>query len=462
MTQAQKFGIWFLFYICVLTRASALYGQTTITPGTTQKLPSVDVVLSKSLQATGGHDAWLKLTSMHIKATVTVNPAQLSGTMDVYSKAPDKESDCLRFQGGVFFCRGYNGVDGWQDDSRDGLKPLTGKQLEDMRRDADFYAEIDRKKYYSTLKVVREDEFDRLRVYVLEGLRKDGQKQELYFAKDSGFHVGGKDLDAPAGESKTYFYEDYQRIAGPAILIPTKMRFVTGASTMRVVVSEILPNTEIADSIFAKPEKSGRDPQGAGQQSHPDNGKVTEGVYRNEFFGFTYKLPPDWTIHGEETEKVLMESGKQLIAGDDEAKKKLMDLASQRTFHLLTAFEFPLGTPGKPNRSIQLIAENISFAPGIRTGKDYLLNLRETMAQGQLQTEYQSEPTEETISGVSFYRQALTIQISSVTVYEIVYCTILKEYAITYILVARSKQGAEEVANTVASFRKLPAAGDKP
>ena len=63
MTQAQKFGIWFLFYICVLTQASAIYGQTTVTPGTTQKFPSVDAVLSKSLQDTGGQDAWLKLTS---------------------------------------------------------------------------------------------------------------------------------------------------------------------------------------------------------------------------------------------------------------------------------------------------------------------------------------------------------------------------------------------------------------
>jgi hypothetical protein len=458
MTLTQKVGIWLVSYTFLLAGASGIYGQNALNSGATQKLPSVDEVLGKSLQATGGHDAWLKLTSMHIKATVTVNPAQLSGTMDLYSKAPDKESDCIRFQAGVFFCRGYNGVDGWQDDSRDGLKPLIGKQLEDMRRDADFYAEIDRKKYYSTLKVVREDKFDSLRVYVLEGLRNDGQKQELYFAKDSGFHVGGKDLDARAGESKTYFFEDYQRIAGPAILIPTKMRFVTGASTMRVVVSEILPNTEIADSIFAKPEKSARDPQGAGLESHPDNGKVTEGVYRNEFFGFTYKLPLDWTIHGEETEKVLMESGKQLIAGDDDTKKKLLDLASQRTFHLLTAFEFPLGTPGKPNRSIQLIAENVSFAPGIRTGKDYILNLRQTMAQGQLKIEYPGEPTEETIGGVGFYRQDMTIEISTVTVYEIVYCTILKEYAITYILVARSKQGVEEVANSIASFRRLSAA----
>jgi hypothetical protein len=64
--------------------------------------------------------------------------------------------------------------------------------------------------------------------------------------------------------------------------------------------------------------------------------------------------------------------GKNAVSGDNALEKGAHDAAEKRTLILLTVFHYPLGTPGDYNDGIQLMSEDVSFAPGIKTGKDYL------------------------------------------------------------------------------------------
>ena len=136
----------------------------------------------------------------------------------------------------------------------------------------------------------------------------------------------------------------------------------------------------------------------------PDSGQVVDGVYTNQFLGFRYTFPRGWTVHGEETQKVIMEAGKEVAAGEDEARKRVIEAAAKRTFQLLKVFEYPLGTPNRANRGIQVMAENTAFAPGIRTGKDYLQVMEKNLAMGQIHFEFEGEPIEETLDGIVFCR----------------------------------------------------------
>lgn len=434
------------------TLAVPVRSQRAQPPNTNASLPSVDEILEKSVRATGGREAWLKLTSLHFKAEVSMNPPNMTGTMEMYSKAPDKEADCVRFQQGLFFCRQYDGKRGWQDDSQGGLKPLEGKPLDDMRRESGFYSELNRAKYYSEIKVTREDEFDGLRAYVIEGVRKDGQKQELYFARDTGLHVGTRDIGATEKDSKISYFEDYQQLAGPPIKIPTNVRLVTGSMTMRLTIQEIMPNVEILDSVFAKPVKSARDAAGAGKEDHPDNGKVVDGIYTNDFFRFRYTIPTGWMVHGEETQKALMEAGKDLVAGDDAGKKVELDAATKRTIHLLTVFEYPLGTPGRENRGIQVIAVKISFAPGIKTGKDYLALVGEYLKQNAMKVEEVGAPVEHPVADMDFCCQKENLTVSGLPVNESYCAAIVQGYALSFIYSARSKEKLEEVEGSLNSL----------
>jgi hypothetical protein len=292
---------------------------------------------------------------------------------------------------------------GGGDDSKDGLTTLEGPRQDEIKGEGDFYSELHRAKSFSELRVKGEDKFNDLPVYVLQGVLKDGRKQECYFAKQTGLEAGYKEIAAPDTHPKTYYYDDYKEITGVKVKIPTKLRIVNSQMAMRMNVYDIVPNQQISDTVFAKPEKSVRDASGAGVPGRPDNGKVLDGVSANQFFGFRYTVPQGWTVHGEETQKAIMETGKEIVAGEDQDKRRIMEAASKRTFQLLTVFEYPLGTPNKTNRGVQVMAENFAFAPGIQTGKDYLQLMEKNLSVGQMHFEFEGEPIEETLDGIDFY-----------------------------------------------------------
>jgi len=58
--------------------------------------------------------------------------------------------------------------------------------------------------------------------------------------------------------------------------------------------------------------------------SQPENfdyGRVEDGTYRNDYFGFTFKLPANWVVQSKEQTQDLANTGKKLLAGDDENMK---------------------------------------------------------------------------------------------------------------------------------------------
>ena len=72
----------------------------------------------------------------------------------------------------------------------------------------------------------------------------------------------------------------------------------------------------------------------ASANDRPENGKVADGRYRNDYFGLSYRLPPEWTV-GE--------------AGPD---------PSQSAYYVLST----LIPEGEPNANIMLTAQDTFFA----------------------------------------------------------------------------------------------------
>lgn len=446
-----------LIFAAVLLGGIPTYGQTPSSRAASAPLPTAKQVFDKSLQATGGMAGWLRLVSLRLRADISDdNTPNFKGKLEINSMAPNKITECVTLSIGVFVCRGYDGKSGWGDDSKNGLTALDAAQLHEIQSEADFHSELHRQAAFASVVVKGEDVFNNIPVYVLEGTLKDGHKQELFFAKDTGFEAGAKDFADSAVAAKTTYLEDYKEIAGVGVKIATKTRVVTDKSAIRMAAYEIVPNPLLAASVFAKPEKSARDTKGSGIDTRPDNGKVVDGVYANQFFGFRYAVPQGWTVHGEETQKVLSETGRDLVAGDDENKRRIMEAAAKRSFHLLTVFEYPLGTPNKPNRGLQVLAENIAFAPGIQTGKDYLLIMAKNLASSQLHATFDGDPVQETIDGIDFYRQALTMEVSGKVVHELFYSTVEKGFAVSFLFTAQTGDGTLDAAKSMATIHRLP------
>src|ERR1700674_319364 len=100
------------------------------------------------------------------------------------------------------------------------------------------------------------------------------------------------------------------------------------------------------------------------QASTPDSGSVSNGVYTNTYFGFSYTYPKDWVVHGDATNQRIVELGKERVKDTKALSEASADVLLKHVHQLLTVFQYALGTPGLSyNHSIQIIAEDVRHAP---------------------------------------------------------------------------------------------------
>jgi hypothetical protein len=106
--------------------------------------------------------------------------------------------------------------------------------------------------------------------------------------------------------------------------------------------------------------------------------------YHNEKFGLRVEKPEGWYSQSIEETMQLAARGSQIISGEDKNMKAALEASLKSTLTLFSFFEFPPGTPGKPNSSVISLAEYIAAYPGIKDGCDYLANMKQVIQQSQM------------------------------------------------------------------------------
>ncbi len=171
-----------------------------------------------------------------------------------------------------------------------------------------------------------------------------------------------------------------------------------------------------------------------------DYGAVTNSVYKNEFFGLSVPLPASWSVQDQEMRKQLSQEGSKMLAGDDKQMKKTIEASEQQTIYLLAAFEQPVGAPVEFNPSIMCMAEKVRKAPGIKRGQDYLFHAKKQMEAGQIKFTFPKEISTEKIDGIDFDVMHTAMTVESTTVQQKYYATIMKRYALCFILSSNSAE----------------------
>jgi len=165
-----------------------------------------------------------------------------------------------------------------------------------------------------------------------------------------------------------------------------------------------------------------------------DFGTFNHSVYTNNYFGLAVTIPADWSIQDREAQRRIMKLGGNMLAGDDKNLKSLVKASELKTVNLFTAFKHPLGTPVAFNPSIMSMAEKVSQLPGIKRGKDYLFFVRRTLESGQMQISFPKDIYTERLDGVDFDVMYLEFSIRGTMVKEKYYMTIMKDYAVGFIV----------------------------
>lgn len=190
----------------------------------------------------------------------------------------------------------------------------------------------------------------------------------------------------------------------------------------------------------------------AQEASTPEDGSVENGVYSNRFFGFSVTFPKDWVVHGDATNTRLKEIGKERATSTGAMSAASSEVILRNTYQLLTTFQYPMGAAVEVNPGFMLVAEKVSHAPAIVTGRDYLLHVRPLMIKTGV-VPVNDEPVELMIAGHKFFRQDSRMQAVGVAVEQTIIITVLKGFAIAFILSGKDQQSIDEMLNSVRTLK---------
>lgn len=217
-------------------------------------LPSADAVLKHYDDAIGGRAAWEKLHTRVSKGTIEI-PAMnnLSGTIEVFMKAPNSALVVINL-GGAIIRQGFDGTTAWADDPRNGLRILTGDELEDQKRESNFYHALDLAKLYSKMTVTGTDKIRDHDAYVIEATSAaGGDPDKLYFDIHTGLQLRTiNHRHTPEGPlAFTADISDYKEVDG--VKVPFTVGQSSAQSALIIKFTDIQHNVDLDDSQFAKP-----------------------------------------------------------------------------------------------------------------------------------------------------------------------------------------------------------------
>jgi hypothetical protein len=218
-----------------------------------EQMPSVDQILNRYVQALGGKAAIERLTSLAMTGTVEVASAGLSGKAEMIAQAPNKYSLKLEFEGIGTFTQAYDGTLAWAQDPVNGMREITGVELAQLKREADFHREAHLKEVYTKLAVKGKEKVGTSDTFVIEATPAEGGVEKLYFDTQSGLLVRTDAVNrSPQGEIPAEVYvEDYKEIGG--VKIPVTLRQVTPVLTSIIKFTDAKPNVEVDQKRFTRP-----------------------------------------------------------------------------------------------------------------------------------------------------------------------------------------------------------------
>lgn len=162
-------------------------------------------------------------------------------------------------------------------------------------------------------------------------------------------------------------------------------------------------------------------------------GTLKDGLYSNDYFKMSIKIPPHWDIQNSKEMKELMNAGAEIFSENNPNFNKTLEISQKRTVNLITAFKYKQTANVEFSPSITIMAENLSFMPNLKKGADYLFHVKQLLKTGQLAYEFPKEIYSKPFSGLSFDILSTMIKIDDTTIYQDYHATKINNYMLTFV-----------------------------
>jgi hypothetical protein len=185
-----------------------------------------------------------------------------------------------------------------------------------------------------------------------------------------------------------------------------------------------------------------------------DYGRVENMKYSNSYFDFEMTLPDNWVVQSKEQIKKINKIGMDVVAGDDENMKFAMNASLINTANLLSASEYEYGAPVDFNPSIDIVVENIKNYPGLKTGSDYLYQMKKLLENSHLKQDYiDKEFGKEVIGGIEFFKMNAEMNYMQQNIKQIYYSAIVNRFSFTIVIIFINDQQKSELLGSINSIK---------
>src|SRR5262245_35528485 len=216
--------------------------------------PSVDSILDKFLDASGGRSALEKLKSRTVKGDL-----DLMGTTSewmLYAKAPNKQFAEFNNPTLGSVADGFDGAVAWSK-NQSGVRVKEGEELAKVKRDAEFHRYLNLKKTYPDLAYKGTETVDDQEVHVLESKPSPSSKERFFFSTKSNLIIRQQsEFVGPDGTiGVTVRMADYRSVDGAQYAHSLKFKIAAGGQEFEfaIKIKEIKHNVAIEDGKFVKP-----------------------------------------------------------------------------------------------------------------------------------------------------------------------------------------------------------------
>ena len=214
----------------------------------------VDRIFERFVEAQGGLQAMTRIKTRVMRGMATHSRSNLPGTVEYYSKAPDKSLGVITAPSGVQVLEGYDGKSVWLQTPFMGTTVLEQSTVI-LARGAEFGRVPKATEMYASVSYRGRVMVEGRETHLVQAARAGEPAQLLYFDVKDGL-LRRADVKLPPqvaeGVKATVLYDTYAEVDG--VKIPINYRLVYPEYTLTMKMYEVKHNVNIDDSLFTKPQ----------------------------------------------------------------------------------------------------------------------------------------------------------------------------------------------------------------
>lgn len=218
-------------------------------------LPTVDEVVARYVEASGGEKAITAVTSRVMKGTVDVAGMSRGGTYESYQQGPNKLYNMMDAHPFGLTKTGYNGRVAWSW-GKEGTKiATTPVEIAQYQRDADLYLPVGLKQKYAKVTLAGTSQIGYRDVYVLDLQPAIGTPERLYLDVKTYLPVRLNKVQKFGNISVLVesYLDDWRTVDG--IKLPFSLSVTAGKLSLSFTITEVHHNLPVDPRLFEPPKK---------------------------------------------------------------------------------------------------------------------------------------------------------------------------------------------------------------